>query len=787
MSCRPASTAHAAKNFCNWCVRTRRLAGNPLDNAFSWTFRTTDAPFEETWSITFSAVEWTGNPATEKADANNTTAVDANNIAAVKYGTLDAEDEQDARAVPSFGQLSFSFLNSDKVKFDRDIRPADGRLSHHWFFVIGNPKNGSNVTIKYQPSLKLTRSTRQYQVLRLVEFDADGKVTKTKTLDPTQAELDPNTGKFKPLEAYTYTPANGETARYFRLDVQKASFVATNFEKGSTGWKFLSVPITPQRADPFVNLGDDIEPFKLYKYDTKMGGYKIYPLDIGEVSLQAGYSYFTRLEKDVEVDVGGSSNQDAKTILLKDAGWHAIGNPFIKEVKVQDIQVKLGNDTKSFSDAVTAGWIEGTLYRWKVDKNGTDAYEAVDSSGQLALWEGYWLKTKQAELTLIIPVPAGLPTELPLPPSYNPPMAPSNYELRITNYELKKGEFNLPLELKSEFASDLTTTLGTRQNAKISLDIFDASNPPFLDGTVDAYFEHLDWEGESGSYNRDYQSPMEVGEARTWQLAIYTDKPDSQMTLSWENAIEQMPADTMFYIRRLEDNRNSWQDMRQMQFVNVNAHSQFTKILFEIRAERFKMSLPEDISVIAGEKQVTIKWAANDNPFITGYTIFHSVAHDSILAPGDNLQLAPSKHLESNVNQFIDTDVEEEATYTYQVSVHFKTGAELKSELFTVTVLPFIKNTRLLQSYPNPFNPDTWIPYELKKETRVTIDIYNVNGHLMRTLDIGVQSRGRYISKDKAAHWDGRLEFGERAASGVYFYVMRTKNFFATRKMVILK
>ena len=140
-----------------------------------------------------------------------------------------------------------------------------------------------------------------------------------------------------------------------------------------------------------------------------------------------------------------------------------------------------------------------------------------------------------------------------------------------------------------------------------------------------------------------------------------------------------------------------------------------------------------------------------------------------------------------DVNQFIDTDVEEEATYTYQVSVRFKTGGELKSKLFTVTVLPVIKATRLLQSYPNPFNPETWIPYELKKESLVTIEIYNVAGQLVRTLNLGTKPRGRYISKDKAAHWDGRNEFGERAASGVYFYVMKAGNFSATRKMAILK
>ena len=126
------------------------------------------------------------------------------------------------------------------------------------------------------------------------------------------------------------------------------------------------------------------------------------------------------------------------------------------------------------------------------------------------------------------------------------------------------------------------------------------------------------------------------------------------------------------------------------------------------------------------------------------------------------------------------------------MTVHFLSGAELHSELFTVTVLPVIKKTVLLQSYPNPFNPDVWIPYELETEASVVIEIYNAAGQLVRTLNLGMRPRGRYINRSKAAYWDGRTFFGERAASGVYFYVLvategRRYDFTATRKMVILK
>ena len=96
-------------------------------------------------------------------------------------------------------------------------------------------------------------------------------------------------------------------------------------------------------------------------------------------------------------------------------------------------------------------------------------------------------------------------------------------------------------------------------------------------------------------------------------------------------------------------------------------------------------------------------------------------------------------------------------------------------------------HTRLHQSFPNPLNPDTWIPYELAEETPVSIEVYNIAGQLVRTLELGLKSPGRYLTKGSAAHWDGRTESGERASSGVYFYMLKTGLHVDTRKMVILK
>ena len=97
------------------------------------------------------------------------------------------------------------------------------------------------------------------------------------------------------------------------------------------------------------------------------------------------------------------------------------------------------------------------------------------------------------------------------------------------------------------------------------------------------------------------------------------------------------------------------------------------------------------------------------------------------------------------------------------------------------------KETVLLPNYPNPFNPETWIPYHLAHDADVTITIYDTKGAIMRQLDIGHRAAGYYTAQSKAAYWDGRNERGESVASGVYFYYLSAGDYSKTRRMVILK
>ena len=97
------------------------------------------------------------------------------------------------------------------------------------------------------------------------------------------------------------------------------------------------------------------------------------------------------------------------------------------------------------------------------------------------------------------------------------------------------------------------------------------------------------------------------------------------------------------------------------------------------------------------------------------------------------------------------------------------------------------KKTELLPNYPNPFNPETWIPYRLAEDAFVTLTIYDGSGQIIRTLEVGHRIASAYEGRSKAIHWDGRNNLGEQVASGIYFYTLRAGDYSATRRMVILK
>ncbi|MDP7280440.1 MAG: leucine-rich repeat domain-containing protein, partial [Candidatus Poribacteria bacterium] len=139
-------------------------------------------------------------------------------------------------------------------------------------------------------------------------------------------------------------------------------------------------------------------------------------------------------------------------------------------------------------------------------------------------------------------------------------------------------------------------------------------------------------------------------------------------------------------------------------------------------------------------------------------------------------------------NDFELVVVDSQAGHNLDVGIRRQLTAgqhQVKLELRSKIDLP--KVTRVWQNYPNPFNPETWIPFQLHQPSTVGLQIYDVKGQLIRSLDLGQVAAGTYTDTATAIYWDGKTEMGETVASGTYFYTLTTDNYTQTRKMIILK
>ena len=147
---------------------------------------------------------------------------------------------------------------------------------------------------------------------------------------------------------------------------------------------------------------------------------------------------------------------------------------------------------------------------------------------------------------------------------------------------------------------------------------------------------------------------------------------------------------------------------------------------------------------------------------------------------------APSVHSRS-IELLTAAEVEQWLIQAQQV--HSKTQAFQRGIAVLQRLLAVLtpKETVLLPNYPNPFNPETWIPYQLAEAADVTVRVYTASGELVRALVLGYQSAGTYQSRSRSAYWDGKNELGEPVASGVYFYTLSAGDFMATLRMVIRK
>ncbi len=198
-----------------------------------------------------------------------------------------------------------------------------------------------------------------------------------------------------------------------------------------------------------------------------------------------------------------------------------------------------------------------------------------------------------------------------------------------------------------------------------------------------------------------------------------------------------------------------------------------------------------DLVLVASNFSKTFAIDANPNPDVTRDGVVDLAdlleiviaLNAAAAAPSSNSHIGSTltaKNLQYYVDQAKQLNVND---LTFQKGV-----AVLEHIISTLTASETVPTeTALFPNYPNPFNPETWIPYQLAAAADVTIALYDVKGRAVRTLELGHQHAGIYQDRKRAAYWDGRNMRGEPVASGVYFYTLTAGEFTATRKLLILK
>jgi hypothetical protein len=195
--------------------------------------------------------------------------------------------------------------------------------------------------------------------------------------------------------------------------------------------------------------------------------------------------------------------------------------------------------------------------------------------------------------------------------------------------------------------------------------------------------------------------------------------------------------------------------------------------------------------------QVTLKWKTESEINNLGFDVYRSESLDGTFAKVSQTHIkGAGTDATPHSYKFVDESVEVGKTYYYYIEDISYSGERERSHIIKVIVdatgkLKVIglapSKFALLQNFPNPFNPETWIPYQLARDASVAVRIYNLKGQPIRTIALGQQTAGTYLTKDRAVYWDGRDDVGEKVASGVYFYTLRAGEFMATKRMVIVE
>ena len=185
---------------------------------------------------------------------------------------------------------------------------------------------------------------------------------------------------------------------------------------------------------------------------------------------------------------------------------------------------------------------------------------------------------------------------------------------------------------------------------------------------------------------------------------------------------------------------------------------------------------------IAGENVVVTLSTTDVNATVASATVTHATWPAGVARNNAGLLVDLGEAVGGTVSFVVDVTADNAGPWQFTFDLPVSAPA---APALLASGLP--TRSAALPNYPNPFNPETWIPFELAESSDVTVRVYDMRGHQVRRLDLGYLDAGRYHGRSAAAHWDGRNDIGEAVASGVYVYEVRAGSFVERRRMVIRK
>jgi len=361
--------------------------------------------------------------------------------------------------------------------------------------------------------------------------------------------------------------------------------------------------------------------------------------------------------------------------------------------------------------------------------------------------------------------------------------------VEVRNDKSTGGEFHLDLEIR------ITSGTSPRTLNSLTADIYYgdelntwSSNPAtgWAFGSANGYTRSANKNSDyyrvlvtGGGVNENAAEPPDEGDPPGWDV---TNSWEKIVTLRW--TIAQATSVNISISDDTDDAAyfNNYQNVSQGDATDWTVSNQ----------DPGDVSLPVSLVAFTATNianGVTIKWRTATEVGNVGFSIYRSEKRDGAYKEIAFICGAGNSAMPIDY-QFTDKKVEAGKNYFYYLEDIDLEGEKDKSDIIEVVVppaRPVPKEFQLLQNYPNPFNPETWLPYQLSQDVPVTINIYNVKGQLVRSLHLGNKKAGIYVTKSKAAYWDGKNETGQAVSSGIFFYHLTAGSFSATRRMLILK